>query len=523
MGRDGFEWFVGVVEDRNDPEQIGRVRVRCLGYHTEDVVKLPTADLPWAHVMHPVTDPSMQGLGTTPSWLTPGSWVVGFWRDPEFQQPLIMGTLPGRPSEESDPSSGFSDPRGPEAAQLDYLMMPIYGPYPGDIEHSNHSVREPDTSRLGRGKASEDHKSLSDRRARRLSGDPASSGTGIPTATKPNLASVSDSATIETRGFWEEPHPKGIQIDADPYISASYPYNHVTESESGHITEIDDSPGAERLYRQHRTGTFEEIHANGDMVTKIIGDNYEIVIGNGNCVIKGSQNITIEGSVRELIKGDYIQEIEGDYFRKIHGNERIKVGCKQDADGKEIGGNREEEIIGNHAFNINNDINGRVGGDRVVTTEKSSVDVIMGQYKLDVHGNKMDSNPKPRGIHIKTAKDYLLDVNTNFSASTISGIMSIKSGDKLNMKSADRMTVTSEHEFDLDSTRTMAMTSAANIDIDSGGGSATAANSVNINNGTKGAARLDDTVDTGDDPAGISGSDGSNKIETSSLTVFIGD
>ena len=46
---------------------------------------------------------------------------------------------------------------------------------------------------------------------------------------------------------------------------------------------------------------------------------------------------------------------------------------------------------------------------------------------------------------------------------------------------------------------------------------------INLNSGTKGAARLDDTVDTGDDPAGISGSDGSNKIETSSKTVIIGD
>ena len=35
---------------------------------------------------------------------------------------------------------------------------------------------------------------------------------------------------------------------------------------------------------------------------------------------------------------------------------------------------------------------------------------------------------------------------------------------------------------------------------------------INMNQGTKGAARLDDQVDTGDDPAGISGSDGSNKI-----------
>ncbi len=79
MGQDGFIWFVGVVEDRNDPERIGRVRVRCLGFHTEDLNLLPTIDLPWAHVMHPVTDPSMHGMGNTPSFLVEGSWVIGFF------------------------------------------------------------------------------------------------------------------------------------------------------------------------------------------------------------------------------------------------------------------------------------------------------------------------------------------------------------------------------------------------------------------------------------------------------------
>ena len=44
MGQDGFVWFVGVVEDRNDPSALGRVRVRCLGYHSSSVVDLPTTD-----------------------------------------------------------------------------------------------------------------------------------------------------------------------------------------------------------------------------------------------------------------------------------------------------------------------------------------------------------------------------------------------------------------------------------------------------------------------------------------------
>ena len=53
MGLDGFIWFTGVVEDRNDPDKLGRVRVRCLGYHTDNKELIPTKDLPWAHVMHP--------------------------------------------------------------------------------------------------------------------------------------------------------------------------------------------------------------------------------------------------------------------------------------------------------------------------------------------------------------------------------------------------------------------------------------------------------------------------------------
>ena len=73
---------------------------------------------------------------------------------------------------------------------------------------------------LGRGEASEGHQSLIDRRARRLRGDPApvteptdpNDKTGIPTATKPNLASVSDSSVNETRGFFEEAHPKGLHL-----------------------------------------------------------------------------------------------------------------------------------------------------------------------------------------------------------------------------------------------------------------------------------------------------------------------
>ena len=112
MGKDGFQWFVGVVEDRQDPQKLGRVRVRCLGYHTEDLVKLPTGDLPWAHVMNPITSATVSGIGQSPLGCVEGTWVVGFFTDGEAgQQPMIMGTLPGVPKDlpTKDATKGFQD------------------------------------------------------------------------------------------------------------------------------------------------------------------------------------------------------------------------------------------------------------------------------------------------------------------------------------------------------------------------------------------------------------------------------
>ena len=79
MGKAGFQWFVGVVEDRKDPQTLGRLRVRCLGYHTEGLDKLPTADLPWAHVMNPITSAIICYIWSNYSkWFRPNSYWYHF-------------------------------------------------------------------------------------------------------------------------------------------------------------------------------------------------------------------------------------------------------------------------------------------------------------------------------------------------------------------------------------------------------------------------------------------------------------
>ena len=58
VGKDGFFWWVGEVEDNEDPMELGRVKVRVLGYYTNlqggTIADLPTHALPWATVLQNV-------------------------------------------------------------------------------------------------------------------------------------------------------------------------------------------------------------------------------------------------------------------------------------------------------------------------------------------------------------------------------------------------------------------------------------------------------------------------------------
>lgn len=48
-------YFYGIVEDRQDPLMIGRVRVRIHGIHTDNKQLIATPDLPWCQVILPTT------------------------------------------------------------------------------------------------------------------------------------------------------------------------------------------------------------------------------------------------------------------------------------------------------------------------------------------------------------------------------------------------------------------------------------------------------------------------------------
>jgi putative chitinase len=274
----GFFWWMGVVEDRNDPLFLGRCRVRIMGYHNQSKQELPTNDLPWAYPLQPITSAAMTGIGSTPVGPVEGTTVMGFFRDgDDCQEPVMMGTVGGIPQDEyyrSLPSdAGFTDPN------KKYPLQELRN--------------EPDTNRLAR----------------------AQGLTETPVGKKKDVREIKVPIANSTE-TWDQP--------TIPY-AAKYPFNHVTSSESGHVVEIDDTPGAERIQVYHKKGSFVEIDANGTMVRRIVGDDFQIIERNGHVIIKGGLTLTVMGDAKILVQNDCNLEVQGGLTAKVHKDMELNV------------------------------------------------------------------------------------------------------------------------------------------------------------------------------------------------------
>jgi uncharacterized protein (DUF2345 family) len=90
-------FFIGVVENRDDPRAEGRVQVRAFGVHGSNR-DIATEDLPWATLI----------IGNHDTNFTPpplNAWVFGFFIDGrDAQQPMILGLIPSQILAPIDPS-----------------------------------------------------------------------------------------------------------------------------------------------------------------------------------------------------------------------------------------------------------------------------------------------------------------------------------------------------------------------------------------------------------------------------------
>jgi hypothetical protein len=318
-GKNGFIWWVGVVEKISDPLKLGRCKVRCVGWHTDNKSLLPTDNLPWAQSSLPVNT-----RDTYPP--REGDMVFGFFFDGEnAQQPVVLGVLPGIPLFAANRQNGFNDARTSSELQSS-PRTPASKTYSTDgtgikiteksaAESYPRILDEPTTSRLARNDENMSKTFVQERKDNVVK--------SIPTV----------------NGTWTEPTTQ---------YAAKYPYNNVTETESGHVMEFDDTVGKERIQLAHRNGSFQEWFPAGDKVEKITKDNYEIVMGNDRVYIMGKCFVTVQGDAEVYVKQNAYVKVDKNVTATI--GENLTATVKKNAT-LNVTGNFKAEIGGTCTIN----------------------------------------------------------------------------------------------------------------------------------------------------------------------------
>ena len=276
-----------------------------------------------------------------------------------------------------------------------------------EVDVGKNVLGEASSSRLARGDMSENHYSLKGKRETRIGA--GEDDNGVPRGFASKISGwnnkelpyehdndgeeVPVSPGIYEPTYWEEPHPQGSEIS-----KSKYPYNHVRETESGHVFEVDDTPDAERIHEYHTAGTFREIQPDGTKVEKIVGDDYVIdltnrymyVKGNFDLMVDGDYNVNVKGNKYEHVSGHSYNTVMGNRLNKIQGHELVDTqssyllmtagnfNCQvgqSDKDQKKIGnyrlrvlGEMNETVQGKHKIMGGNDFKHIVKGDIGFTT-----------------------------------------------------------------------------------------------------------------------------------------------------------
>ena len=112
-----------------------------------------------------------------------------------------------------------------------------------------------------------------------------------------------------------------------------YPYNTIWETPGGHIIEMDDTLGNERMMIRHHSGAGIEIKPDGtvylssvnDMLVSTGNDAHVVVEGNAHMTYQGSLNVDVAGDYNMNVGGNLNQVISGDIVQQVDGGKRTTV------------------------------------------------------------------------------------------------------------------------------------------------------------------------------------------------------
>ena len=294
-----FTHFVGYVVDREDGQNLGRVKVKALGYHDLDSKVISADDLPWA----PVVDGTYGAVSSIPQI---GDWVLGAFLDgADAQHPIVLGRIPGYNSQ----APSGTETNGTEVAE--YANDPnLFGKFPLHPVLGGEGIDELEGLLSGATAARKDDNDLKD--------------------------------SIERKHTEEVAMRPERDLD-NRVLSSTDDQNYIlmTDSDGGHIQIV------------HHKGTVIQINEDGDVLIKsrggmqnmvdgglveqidgdyntMIGQDYTLKVdNNGKMYFRNDLDIECE-NFSLTVRGDTLINTKGTHVQKSFGNMMINSGDDMD-------------------------------------------------------------------------------------------------------------------------------------------------------------------------------------------------
>ena len=203
----------------------------------------------------------------------------------------------------------------------------------------------------------------------------------------------------------------GIPASSLAALPSTYPHVQVKVSQSGHIIELNDTPGGERILIRHNNGSGVEIRPDGTVIVSSTHNRIEVCGGDNSVIVEGDAHLTYKGNLTLNVTGDYDIDclnhnvnVRGNKTETIAGSNKTKT---SGSSANTTSGNRSETTagtktqtqLGDHTVVTKGksraitegDVEVLSGASMVQTAEKdfvmSSLDMNIAATKLSVFGD----------------------------------------------------------------------------------------------------------------------------------------
>lgn len=297
-GQNGLFWFFGIVEDNADPQNSGRVRVRCFGIHSMDKSLIPTATLPWA-LVGVSTNSSSSDIAT----IAIGTCVYGIFLDgPEMQKPFVQLVVPGLHIG-TNVQLGFNNlkPTPPPAGSYTgnpYVRVSNIPPrtYYADLQSAkNITIKEPQNTRQ-------------------------------PKYTY-NIATMSDCGHVFERDDTPGAERLCLQHADGSYLEMNQHHDMVLKSVKDLYTVCTNHYQSINKDRIVSVGGSDYLRViSGNKVIEIPGGDFILECKNSNITTKGDYTLNVTGNCTMKINGNLTENVSGNYSVKVGGSYTVSSG-----------------------------------------------------------------------------------------------------------------------------------------------------------------------------------------------------